>query len=289
MDWLTSLGWVRVWLSTLEPKDITTLIVSSVALVVSVTSVLHSVASKKREGTNSAQTEFAKTVEGLLDVSHAREDLRRTLGDDWGNEKHRNARNTLDDKRQLLLSTAVLLLNRYRFDVSDIAYAIVGTALIDSGMQAESLAYYKRAVDVASNALNRARALRVYGRALILAGDLERGRAEMLLAAADFEKLQAKPGHDDEMRSQRVIVFERMIRAAIQLGEHKYILNDYHTLVALEVEFRSPDLRKRLRGSIKELNETLVGLGLVQASEIDSREGELRAPINGASSGQVPG
>jgi hypothetical protein len=108
MDWLTPLGWVRVWLSTLEPEDITTLIISSVALVVSVTSLLHTIASKTRESTNSARIEFAKTVEGLLDVSNVIEDLRRTLGDDWGTEKHRRARNLLDDKRQLLLSKAVL-------------------------------------------------------------------------------------------------------------------------------------------------------------------------------------
>jgi hypothetical protein len=141
-------------------------------------------------------------------------------------------------------------------------------------MHAESLTYYKRSVEVALIPLNRARARRLYGRALILAGDLEMGRADMILAATEYKALQAEPGRYDEMLSLRVRVFESMIWAEIRLGEHRYVMNDYHTLVALDVEFRGPDRRKRLRGSlrgsIKELNETLVGLGLVKASEIDT-------------------
>jgi tetratricopeptide (TPR) repeat protein len=193
-----------------------------------------------------------------------REDLRRELGEDWGKFKNTGTRVNLNDKQELLLSRALYLLSKFYINVSDVQNVIIGSTLSDSGRHGESLQFYKKAVDVASSRLSRAWARRAYGRALILSGDLERGRAELLTAAAEFERLKSERGFDaDAMRYDEADAFRRLIWAEFQRGEKTYLQDDFNKLVALTTEIRNPDRRKTMEDSIAELRRVLQDQGTI--------------------------
>ena len=261
-----SLGGIWASFAKLDAKDVTTLGVSLVALVTSVTGVLHSITSNKRDRERSARSEFATIVEGLVDVRQTRESLRRELGDDWGKRQNTETRLNLNDKEELLLSRARFLLIKYHINASDVQYVIVGLSLSDSGRHGESLQYYKKAVDVAPSKLAAAWCRRAYGRTLIVAGNVERGRSEMLSAAAEFERLKAEVGIDAEaMRNDRALVFLRSVWAQIQFGEYTHVQEDYKKLTELVAELQDPMGRNELRDAIDELDEALRDRGLLEA------------------------
>jgi tetratricopeptide (TPR) repeat protein len=242
------------FLSKLDSKDIATLIVSCVALIVSLTSVAHAIISKSNEARKSAQADLAKAIEQLVDIKQTRETLRREQADDWGKNANSGIRIALNDKRELTLSRATYLVSKYKLDVSEISYTIIGAAFSDSGRHAESLSYYKKAVEVATTELSRAWARRVYGRALILAGSSERGRAEMLLAVSELQKLENVPGYDaDSIRYDTADVFRRLVWAQIQAEEEKHTADDYMQLVSLTKRVRVTERRKVMEESVAEL------------------------------------
>lgn len=182
-----------------------------------------------------------------------------------------------NDKRELLLSRAKLILRKYKFDVSDIQYTIIGAMLSDTGRHSESLQYYKRSVEVASSKLERAWARRPYGRALILAGNSKLGRAEMLSAAAEFEQLSREPGLDaDRMRSDKAEVFRRLIWAELQAEDKANLYADYKSFGAAIVRIKNAEIRKPLQESELEISKVLLEILSVkdrmQANEPPLRE-----------------
>jgi tetratricopeptide (TPR) repeat protein len=150
--------------AALKPKDIATIIVSSIALIVSIFGAFYTVTSKRSETERTARSDFAAIVESLVDLRQTQETLRRELGDEWGSYNTFQMRVNLSDKQRLLISRAVYLLTNYQVDASDMQYVTIGASLADDGRYGESLEYYEKALAVSPTPLTRAASRRVYGR-----------------------------------------------------------------------------------------------------------------------------
>jgi hypothetical protein len=132
-------------------------------------------------------------------------------------------------------------------------YILVGASLADDGRYGESLQYYEKAMKVSPSPLARASARRPYGRALILAGDIEGGRAEMLTAADEFKNLRTASGLDaDRMQYLCAHTFRSMIWAQIHVGSKTHLQDDFEKLVALTASIKNPS---DLQDGIEELKE----------------------------------
>jgi hypothetical protein len=211
-------------------KDFPAFVVSIFALLVSGGTLWYTIKSKGRETERSARSDFAEIVESLIDLREKRDTLQRELGSDWGKSKTFETRAALGDKQRSLVARAGSLLDNYHIDASDIEYIIIAASLTDDGRYGESLRYYEKAMDVSPSDLARALARRPYGSALIMAGHVERGRAELLRAACEFKNLStAEAGLDtDRMQYLRAHVFRTLIWAQIRVGSKTELREGYN-------------------------------------------------------------
>lgn len=273
LHWLVSLfGRMMASFSSLETKDFATLAVSLIALIVSVVSVRQSISSRKKDAERSARAEFAEIVETMVDLRQKREDIRRELGVEWGKNNNVVTRININDKRELLISRAAYLLHNFDINVSDIQYTIVGVAVVDAGRPAKSLQYFRKSLEVCSNPVARAVARRGYGRTLILSGNLEEGRTEMLAAADEFARLAAEPGLDAErMRYSCAETFQRLIWVGLDLKDGQaYLEHDYDKLVQSAALIRNRDSRKQLEDAIKEVDNALIERGITKSGSLSA-------------------
>lgn len=213
-----------------KDRDVPAFVVSIFALLVSGVTFWYTIKSKRRDTERSARSDFAEIVNSLVDLREKRDTLQRELGSDWGKSKTFETRAALGDKQRSLIARAVSLLDSYHIDASDIEYILIGASLADDGRYRESLQYYEKAMDVSPSLLARASARRPYGRALILAGHVERGRAELLRAACEFKNLStAEAGLDtDRMHYLRAHVFRTLIWAQIRVGSKTDLREGYN-------------------------------------------------------------
>lgn len=200
---------------------------------------------------------FQRTVEALVDLRQERERVRRELGDQWGLSRYATTRVALNEKRELLIAKARLLLERHRIDVSDIGYVVVAGAIDDAGRPAEALDDYRRAVGLAATPFTRAMAQRPYGRALILSGQREEGRRVLLEAADALGRLSTQPGLDaDAMRAERADTLRALIWAQINVGQEP-APEDFPALVEAIATVREPSHRRPLEEAEGEIREAL--------------------------------
>lgn len=243
-----------------KTRDPLSLTVSSFAALVSVGTLVYTMISKTRETTRSARSDFAEIIDSLVDLREKRDTLRRELGSDWGKSKTFETRAGLGDKQRSLVARAISLLHNHHIGASDIEYILVGASLADDGRYGDSLQYYKKAMEVSPSTLARASARRPYGRALILAGDVEHGREQLLSAAEEFNNLGNEAGLDgDRMKYLCAHVFRTMIWAEIQVGSKIHLEDDFGKLVALTASIKN---RSDLGDTIEELKEVLPRLGI---------------------------
>jgi hypothetical protein len=247
----------------LEPKDIATIAVSAVAFMVSFASFVYSVLSKLKEAKKSARSEFTAAIIGMAEVEQV------MLTDTTLNTR---TRINLTDKRRIFLSNAIFLLKKYRLDASEIEYSLIGMNLSVTGRHGDSLPYYRKGVEVAPSQLTRAWARRSYARALMLAGDSERGRTEFLLASHELHTLEEVKGFDsDGMRYERVETYRRLISTSLQMDNEKYATDDYRELVALTSRITGEGRKNELQKGIADLARDLESRGLIKR-EIDSAD-----------------
>jgi hypothetical protein len=98
---------------------------------------------------------------------------------------------------------------------------------MDSGRREESKAYYKRSVDLSADAYERANGQRVYGRALILTGDLTSGRNAMLSAISSYRTLAGDQGFDaDKLKVDAADACRRLILAQKSKGFVEFLNKD---------------------------------------------------------------
>jgi tetratricopeptide (TPR) repeat protein len=231
-------------------------VVSIFSLLVASWVGLHNIISKRNEGLKSAREDFEETIEGLIDLKIEREKSRRELQDDWALNKYSAMRIGFNDKRELLLSKARFLLLKYRIDASEIAYITIGATLSDIGNYAESLEYYRQALEVAQTAQRRAFVRRPLGRALILSGQLNEGRDQLLKAAREISELIGKPGFDaDIMRNDRADALRRLVWAELEVGERAHLEEDIKALSTAITTIQDSGRRIPLEKARDELRE----------------------------------
>jgi len=231
--------------------------VAAASALIAVGSVLVSARWKQREHSKAARDDFQRTVEALVDLRQERERVRRELGDDWGLSRYATTRVALNEKRELLIAKARLLLEKYRIDVSDIGYVVVGGAIDDAGRPAEALDFYRRAVSLAATPFTQAMAQRPLGRAMILSGEREAGRRTLLEAVDALGRLSRQPGVDaDAMRTERAETLRCLIWAQINAAQ-AVAPEDFPALVEAIAIVREPGHRRPLDEAEQEIREAL--------------------------------
>lgn len=253
-------SWVTMFeiLQKLESKEVVTLCVAMVALLVSIGSLIHSITSKSKEARKSAQILFDKSVLDLVELRKEREDYRLEHGDDWGKHKFGTLRVSLNDRRELLLSQSISIVKGYKIYVSDISYIILGAALIEAGRPGEAVRYYEKAVKVASTPIERAWHRRPLGQALLRAGKLEDGRNQLLLSIEELQALKDKPEYDrDHLQSDMADAYRRLIWAGILANFHTYTNEDLKRLEHTISGIVRPESRAANEEALRELKAVL--------------------------------
>jgi tetratricopeptide (TPR) repeat protein len=242
-------------LAGLDARDLATLAVSVTALIVSLTSLWHTITSKRHETERSAQTRFSEIIEAMVDLQEKRNELQRELGKEYYSLANSSMRVNLSDKRQLLISRALQLLNAHRLSPSDSQYMVIGAALANAGRYAEAALYYRKGIEVAATDLDRASLQRGYGHALILSGELNRGRAELIAAADTFRSLEAHAGlNPDRMRYEQADVFHRLLLAQLDQGG-QCDESDYKALVEITQKLERTHQRQAMLDSIADIDK----------------------------------
>ena len=241
----------------LKLSDILGPAVAAASALVAVGCVLVNARWKEREHSTAARDDFQRTVEALVDLRQERERVRRELGDEWGLSRYATTRVALNEKRELLIAKARLLLEKYRIDVSDIGYVVVGGAIDDAGRPAEAVEFYRRAVSLAATPFAHAMAQRPLGRAMILSGQRDAGRRTLLEAADALGRLSRQPGLDaDAMRAERAETLRSLIWAQINAGQDA-APEDFPALVEGIATAHEPSHRRPLDEAEQEIREAL--------------------------------
>ena len=146
-------------------------------------------------------------------------------------------------------------------------YAILAASMTDTSEPGEAALFYKKAIKISPTERNRAFNRRLYGRALILAGQYETGRSEMISAADAIAKLSSTAGYNSEaMKTTRADVYIRLIWAEINMGWTTYVKDDFATLKMLSADVLDSGRRSTLQNGIDELNTKIQSLQLQPAA-----------------------
>jgi hypothetical protein len=146
------LDWITALLQKFEPKDILTLILSSLlslfSLVIAGIALVYTVFSKRRELTISVRNDLHDCILKLSENKVQFENLRRELGEDFYKVRHSRERTALTEQRGLFLARAVYLIERYRrlVDSTSQEFLLIGATLADQGEFSGSLRFYKKSV-----------------------------------------------------------------------------------------------------------------------------------------------
>jgi hypothetical protein len=266
------LDWITALLQKLEPKDILTLILSSLSLILSLFSLViagialfYTVFSKRRELAISVRNDLHDCILKLSENKVQFENLRRELGEDYHNLKHRRERTALGEQRQLFLARAVYLIERYRrrVDSTSQEFMLIGAALADQGEFSGSLRFYKRSVRYALDERMEATALRVYGRALIASDSAKAGRRKMLKSVAVFKKLSQRVGYErEQMIFEMIDTYQRLIVIETQQKILQHAASDLAIAEQLLEQIQDKGRQKTLEELLKARKSELAALGL---------------------------
>ena len=219
IEWINAaIDWVLTGWRSLPSKDALSLIVSMCSFVIALASLGYTIRSKRREATAAARNDLHSCISELSKLRTEREEKERQLGDAFYSAEHAPIRARLNDGTKLYLSKAVLLSTRYRkLDITSFDNLLLGAALTDEGKFRTSLQFYKRAVTASADAVDKAAALRVYGRALIASGHPRSGRRRMRKAAKLFSALSRKRGYDDDdMNYESADTYARLVQTQMR-------------------------------------------------------------------------
>lgn len=212
-------------------KDFAVVIVSGCALLVSLLVAFFTIRAASEKRVDDARNAFDEALTGVQTARSDYEALRHELGDEFNEPAAYGRRVLIADRRNFYLSRAMTALEGERFAASGWDHLLIAAALIDSGRTGAAIPHYARAVTHAADLYERSNARRVLGRALILAGDTQRGRSEMHQAAADFEDL-ANDAHYDALRMERegAETLRRLVEVEMIAGLYDEVMSDASAL-----------------------------------------------------------
>lgn len=229
--------------ATLQLKDIATILLSSAALITSMSVALMNVGWQRDKKRADLRAEFEKAILGISEARSDLEKLRQEFGEKFDEMDAQARRNLIHDRRNFFVSKAAHLMKQSLVEVNAFDNLLMAAALIDSGRVADSLHYYRRSVEMAEDEYEKATSERVYGRALILSGDRSSGRSRMLAAIDIFRTLALHEGYDPErMRSEAAETCRRLVAAEDQ--KDTVMEEDVALLDELSSTIMSPGRRK---------------------------------------------
>ncbi len=208
-------------------KDLVSIAVGSAALLTSITVAALNYHWQKDKKASDARADLEK--------------LRLESGEKFNDPNMFSRRVLLQDKITFYLSRALQCLKTKDISASSFDNLLVAAALIDSGRREESIAYYKKSVDLSADAYERANGQRVYGRALILTGDLTSGRNTMLSAISAYRQLADDEGFDaDKLNGDAADACRRLILAQKMKGFDEFLNEDENLFQKIVCEIRDP-------------------------------------------------
>jgi hypothetical protein len=218
-EWFTTLiDWVLSEWRAFPFNDALNVVVSSCALLIALASFAYAIRARRRDATAAARNDLNSCLSELSKLRTQREEKERELGEKFYAAENVPIRASLNDRTKLYLSKAVLLSTRYRkLDLTSFDNLLLGAALADEGKYHPSLRFYRHAVKTSADSVDKATALRVYGRALIAAGRPRGGRWRMRKAAKLFAVLGRKRGYDrDKMNCESADTYARLVQTQMR-------------------------------------------------------------------------
>lgn len=223
----------------LESKDKVTIFISLLSFVVAATAFFHSLRSKKRETVRDARASFERYISETLTLKNKIEELRFSLGDAFADPGHAARKVSLFDQRELCIEKLRHLEAQGLFRPMPAEYLLLGAVLIETGRAAQSVPFYQKAYRLSINSDDKAAAQRVYGRALILSGDMRNGRQHLIHACRRFRILAETREYDEsKMMFEAADCYRRMIFAEMYVGCFDNALGDFQALKVLTNEIR---------------------------------------------------
>jgi hypothetical protein len=256
LEWLNAaIDWVLATWRELPSKDALSLVVSLCAFVIAFASFAYAIRSKRRDATVAARNDLHSCISEISRLRTEREEKQRELGDRFYAAEHAAMRTNLNDRTKLYLSKAALLTTRYRkLDLTSFENLLLGAAVADEGKYRASLQFYRCAVKASADAVDKAAALRVYGRALIASGRPRSGRWRMRKAARLFSTLSRTRGYDDDkMNYESADTYARLVRTQLRWNYRRKTradLGDFRRSIA---RIKDPRARQAMEDALAEI------------------------------------
>lgn len=220
---------VQAFLQNLfDPKNFTfAAVFGFTSFVIALTSLIISIRNRTKDSLRDLTGEYYDVVKEVSDLSSKRENLAKELDTEVGSPVYLRQIGIMNDRADLLLSRADVLL-KMPIKPSDVSLKIIGGMLMEMGKAAEAAVKHKAALNISSSPLKAAINRRSYGRSLILSGNLTEGRNEMLKAAKDFETLGDDAAYDQiTLYYRSVEVRQSLVETQLRIRRADFFAIDF--------------------------------------------------------------
>jgi tetratricopeptide (TPR) repeat protein len=218
-------------LAALDVKDLATLLLSGAALLTSISVALFNLRVQRSKRSDDARKAFEDAILAIMTAKQSYEALRREAGKEFESPEFAPRRVAIVDTRNFNLSKALHAVSVANLVTSSADNLLLASALMESGRHSASVPFYQRAVHLAWDQYERATALRVLGRAQILTGEHDDGRAMMTEAANLFTALANDKGYEtDRMFDEVAETYKRLINCEITIGLKEHLEADVAAL-----------------------------------------------------------
>ena len=220
--------------SGLETKDIATISLSFAALLTSASVAIYNWRVQVSRQKEEARKVFDESIAGLQTARSDMEALKIELGDKYRTALSRPRRIMINDRRNFYLARALASLRHFDSETMSMDNLLIAVALMESGKIAAAVRYYQRSVDLAQDEVERAICLRVFGRARILSGELERGRKQMIVAIEEFLVLTSDARFErSQMRQEAIDTARRLVEASNSVRYDDHLAADLNAYAEL--------------------------------------------------------
>jgi tetratricopeptide (TPR) repeat protein len=177
-------------------KDIATIIISSIALIVSAFSAYVSIHQKKLETERTVRTQVTDTIDKLVEVENALDELRNRKPSTTEPAVSPATLGRLKDRRLFLARHGAYLVNQIPHLVTDIEYFRLAVAFSAGRDFLQSETFFRKAIEAADEDRYRAQNVRGLARLLFEQGNAEQGRAKFRDAITLLAEVGGDTGKD---------------------------------------------------------------------------------------------
>lgn len=159
----------------IESKDVLTVLISTLALALSVLSFVISLRQRKRENSRALRKQLSDTLNDISEVSVAMAELRYEVGNNLSNEII-DLRRSYNTQKRTLLHHAEFLINENSKITTDVDYMVMAINWNIIGNYPKAETYYKLGIEKADDLVIRHLNLRSYASFLFMQGNMPLGR-----------------------------------------------------------------------------------------------------------------